>query len=200
MHLDSAETGHAIEVGAGGRGIRRRDLGSHAADRPQAQRGDIAVGDDPPVREHGDLVCGLLDLAEHVRTQQHGLPGTLRLADHLQELPLHQRIEAAGGLVEDEQLGPVHERLDQPDLLLVALRQGAHGSRQVDPESVGQLAAGAESRGCIAGSGYLGVERQHPLSARSPFEVQLARNVADAPSQRGAAVAGVFTEHAHRAG
>ena len=35
---------------------------------------------------------------------------------------LDERVEARGRLVEDEQLGPVLERDDQADLLLVALR------------------------------------------------------------------------------
>ena len=36
------------------------------------------------------------------------------------ELLLHQRVEARGGFVQDEQFRPVHQRLDEPDLLLVA--------------------------------------------------------------------------------
>jgi hypothetical protein len=54
------------------------------------------------------------------------------------ELLLHERVEPAGRLVEHEQLGFVHERLDQADLLLVALRQVAHRSAEVDAEAVGE--------------------------------------------------------------
>ena len=41
--------------------------------------------------------------------------------DHLVEGLLHQGIETLGGFVQDQEVGIVHERLDQADLLLVAV-------------------------------------------------------------------------------
>jgi hypothetical protein len=43
------------------------------------------------------------------------------LAQGHEERLLDERVEPAGGLIEDEQLGPVLERDDHADLLLVAL-------------------------------------------------------------------------------
>ena len=45
------------------------------------------------------------------------------LGDDLVELLLHERIQAARRLVEDEQLGRMEERLDEADLLAVAARE-----------------------------------------------------------------------------
>ena len=41
------------------------------------------------------------------------------LVEHRVERLLHERVEPLRGLVQDQQLGPVHERLDEADLLLV---------------------------------------------------------------------------------
>ena len=48
-------------------------------------------------------------------------PSVARLADELEEGLLDERVEARRRLVEDQQVGPVLERDDQADLLLVAL-------------------------------------------------------------------------------
>jgi len=53
------------------------------------------------------------------------------------EAALHERVEAGDRLVEDQQLGLAHERLDQPDLLAVAGRELAHRPVQVGPEARG---------------------------------------------------------------
>ena len=61
-------------------------------------------------------------------------PRSRCLAHHGEELLLHERVQAAGRLVEDEQLGVVEERLDQADLLPVAARElaraGGRGPRR----------------------------------------------------------------------
>ena len=47
----------------------------------------------------------------------------------LLKLGLHQRVQAAGGLIEDKNLGLVHEGADHGEFLLVAAREGADGPR-----------------------------------------------------------------------
>jgi hypothetical protein len=118
--------------------------------------------------------------------QQHGLPRVAGLAHHREELPLHERIEAAGRLVEHQQIGPVHERLDESELLLVALRQRPHGPGQVESEPLGELLDGA---GCN-GAADLGEVAQQGASFDASFQAQLAGDVPDAAAKGGAAGSG----------
>ena len=73
-----------------------------------------------PCAEDADPVAERLDLAEDVRREEDGLAALLRLAHRLPEGHLHQRIETAGRLVEDQQVGAARERRDQLHLLAVA--------------------------------------------------------------------------------
>ena len=138
------------------------------------------------------MVRGLLHLAEHVRAEEHGLPGGLRVAEHAVELLLHERVEPAGRLVEHEQLGLVHERLDESELLLVALRQAARPLGEVEAEPVGELLRRAASHR----SRDLGVVGEQVTPAHPALEVQLAGEVADAAAQRRSAGPRRFAEHA----
>ena len=54
------------------------------------------------------------------------------------EALLHQRIEAGDRLIQDQQLGLVHEGLDQAELLPVAGRQLAHRAIDVGVETLDQ--------------------------------------------------------------
>src|SRR4030067_233201 len=55
--------------------------------------------------------------------EERGAAVGARLADERVEFLLDQRVQALRRLVEDEQLGPVHEGLHEPDLLPVAVRE-----------------------------------------------------------------------------
>lgn len=123
-------TTHCIRVALG-------DADMKSADAGEPQRGDLTVGDDAAAAEHRDTISHALNLTQHMRTQQHRLPGRTRLAHHPQELALHERIEAVGGFIQDQQLGVV--RLHDAGLLAVALRERAHRSPQVEAEAVGEV-------------------------------------------------------------
>ena len=70
-----------------------------------------------------------------------------RSRTHSLEDLLHQRVEARGRLVEDQQLDVGGERGDEGDLLAVALRVGAALLRRVEVEALDQVGrAGAASR------------------------------------------------------
>jgi transglutaminase-like putative cysteine protease len=88
--------------------------------------GEAAPADDP------DPVGDMLYLVQGVRRQEHGaaLGGGLR--EQRAQLGLEQRVEAARGLVENHQLGPVHESLHEADLLPVPL--GEVTDRPVEDE------------------------------------------------------------------
>ena len=68
-------------------------------------------------------------------------PRSLGLVDRVAERHLHQRVEAAGRLVEEQQVGAARERRDQLHLLAVALRQRAHLLGGVELEALDQRVA-----------------------------------------------------------
>ena len=78
-------------------------------------------------------------------------PSVARLAHDLEEGLLDERIEARGRLVEDQQVRPVLERDDQPDLLLVALRVLLEPAARVEVEPLDELGHVARDRRRRAG-------------------------------------------------
>ena len=86
----------------------------------------------------GDAVAHALDFGQHVRREEDGLAGVAGLVQQVVELVLDERVEARGGLVEDEQLGPVHERLDEADLALVAGGEIGHLALEVAVQALGE--------------------------------------------------------------
>jgi hypothetical protein len=131
-----------------------------------------------------------LHLGEDVRREEHGAPLAGRLAQEGVERLLDERIEPRGGLVEDEQLGPVHERLHEPDLLAVPLREGADRAIEVELELLRERLAVAEAfHPAQAG------EVAELLAAGQPLvEPEVARDVADAPPDRDRVAARVEAE------
>src|ERR1700674_3017266 len=129
----------------------------HAADAHEA-----TLADDPDAR------AGLLDLAQHVRGEEHGGSLGACLGHHAVELLLVQRVEAAGRLVEDEHARLVHEGLDDHDLALVAGRVLAKLTARVEVEALDQLLeirlvdAPAQVREILEdlAAGQVGVERR----------------------------------------
>lgn len=79
-----------------------------------------------------DALADALDLGQHVRTEEDRLPALAGFVDHVVELALRERVETAGRLVEDQELGLVHERLDQSEPALVAGREVAGAAREVE--------------------------------------------------------------------
>ena len=78
-------------------------------------RRETAVPDDP------HAVADAFDLGHHVGAQEDRGATLALLLDHGEERLLHERIQTLRGFVQDQEVGPVHERLDQADLLLVAV-------------------------------------------------------------------------------
>src|SRR5277367_2427520 len=88
-----------------------------------AQRGDAAVLED----KH--FVAGLVDIAQQMRGDEK--PDASLFANVLDDLHhalASHGVETVGGLVENEQLWAVHQRLGQFDELLHSQRIGAHFS------------------------------------------------------------------------
>jgi hypothetical protein len=97
-----------------------------------------ALVDQPPVTKDADAVAERLHLAEDVRGEEHGLAALLGLVHAFPEGHLHQRVEATGRLVEDQEHGTGGERGNELNLLAVALRQRPYLLRGVELEPLDQ--------------------------------------------------------------
>ena len=87
-----------------------------AARRARAARAppqvlDGALVDDAAGADQRHPLAQPLHLGQHVRGQEDGAPGVAAPAQQREEALLHQRVEALAGLVQDQQLGVVLERL-----------------------------------------------------------------------------------------
>ena len=129
MTLELARVRHVAErSGDGG----AANVTSTRLTRASAQDVDRLDEHESSLAEQRDAVGDVLDLGKDVRGEQDGAAVGSGLVDERVEGALHQRVEPVGRLVQDEEVGPVHERLDEADLLSVALRQG--GDRPVELE------------------------------------------------------------------
>ena len=122
------------------------------------------------------------------------LPVALRAAHELHEALLHDRVESHRRLVQDQQLRLVHERLHDPDLLAIPLRQAADARPEVQLEPRRELvdAASGDTAAQVA-------EVAKQLPSRLPaVNDEVAGQVADAGTQRGATEPWALAEHGHR--
>ena len=134
------------------------------------------VGDEePPILDDGDAVDDALHFVELVGGQEHGPPFGDRLAHESRELVLHQRIEAGGGLVEDQQFRPVHEGQHDADLLPVAFGERAHGAVQDDVEPFDEVV----EEGAVAHAAHAGCELDVRAARQALVQRQLPGQVAD---------------------
>jgi hypothetical protein len=121
----------------------------------------VSLVDEPALPEDADAVAQRLHLAEDVRGQEHRLPAVLGFLDALAKSDLHQRIQAAGGLVQQQQIGAGGQRGDQLHLLAIALRQrpdllGRVQRKALDQRiavgDVGAAAKASEELECLSAS------------------------------------------------
>src|SRR4029078_4251378 len=94
----------------------------------------------PAITDDRHAGAGLLDLGQDVRAQEDRPTLGLGLANELVEGLLDERVEARGGLVEDQQVRAMLEGDHQPDLLLVALAQLLVLPARVNVEPLEKLA------------------------------------------------------------
>jgi len=171
----------------------RRRFGSAQMDdlpAPVEQVGDRLRRNQPAVAEDADAVTDPPHLAQDVRGEEYRLPGLRLVAHELVESPLHQWVEPRGRLVEDGEIGVVHERLDQPELLDVARGVLAYLPVERRVEAVEQLRAALVAL-------ELGVEVEYLPARDLLVERGVRRQVADAPLRvhERALVAHVRAEH-----
>ncbi len=109
---------------------RRPELDRDLTHRSGVERRDLFDRDEEPFANDRDVITEVLDLVQHVRRQEHGAALGGDLTDELLELVLDERVEPRSRLVQDQELGLMHERLDERDLLSVPSRELA--DRTVD--------------------------------------------------------------------
>ena len=95
--------------------------------------------DERPAAQDADPVAQRLHLAQDVRGQEDRLAPLARLLRTLAEDLLHERVQAARGLVQHEQVSPGHEGGDEEDLLAVALGVLADLLGRVEVEALDEL-------------------------------------------------------------
>ena len=151
----SPHSGHACE-GVGRRRLCERRL--HVRERAGAEVVDRVDELEPAFADEADAIGDVLHLGQDVRREEDraAAPGDLR--DELVERLLDERIEPARRLVEHEQVGIVHERLDEPDLLPVPARQLLDPAVEIEVEPLGELVA-ASRRARRAGARRSGAAR-----------------------------------------
>src|SRR5207248_6395458 len=117
-----------------------REFDLHVMDANPSQLVELRDADESPIANDPDAIADMLDLGQDMRREKDRRAVVPGLAQQGVELLLVQRVEAAGRLVEDEKVRPVHEREHDRELLLVAARVFAKAPAEVEVEALGQLA------------------------------------------------------------
>src|SRR5437868_11691830 len=84
--------------------------------------------------QDADAIAHVLHLGQDMRGTEDRGAALLSLTQQVVALLLVQRVEAARRLIEDQQVGLVHESEQDPELLLVAARVLAKSAVQVEVE------------------------------------------------------------------
>ena len=141
-----------------------------------AQAFDAVHLDQPAVADDRDPIAGPLHLGQDVAREEDRAALVLGLADQGIERLLHERVEAGGRLIEDQQLRPMLERDDEADLLLVALRVLLELARRVDLEALDERCLVRR----VDAAPQVGEVAQGLAAGQPVVQGELARDVADA--------------------
>ncbi len=133
--------------------------------------------DKSAVAEDPDLVTKCFDFAHDVRREKDGLAAFLGFVDATAEGLLHERVEPAGGLVENEQVRSGHQGRDQDDLLTIPLGVGANLLGRIEIEPGHELLA----VGLVHLSLHPAQQVQGLFAGQRGPQVCLARDVGQAP-------------------
>src|SRR5665647_3528883 len=170
--------------------VARQHLDDGVQRAAHGERRDVLDRHQLALTDEGHAVADALHLGENVRRQEHGLPRLSGLLDQVMELVLHQRVEADGGLIKDEQLRPVHERLDEAEFALVAGREVGDLLPRIEVEALAEHVY----RAWIRAAAQVGEVAQRLVPGEPAVEAQLTGQVAAAPAYRHALAAAVEAE------
>src|ERR1019366_6042241 len=114
------------------------------------------------------------DLAQDMRGEEHRGPRRAGLAEQSHELVLHERVQAAGGLVEDQKVDRPEEGQEQRQLATIAGRELASRAPEVQLEALRKLIATCRIEPTTQASNRVDHLRAgHPVG-----QAQLSRDVA----------------------
>ena len=173
-----------------------RELDLEPLDGDLAQALERVDDHQPPAPQDRDAVCDPLDLGERVRGEKDGPSLRGNLPEERVEALLNQRIEPRDRLVENQQLGLMHERLDQAELLAVARRQLAYPPVEVGVEPLCERVANP----AVDTAAELGQVVQHRRAAQHRIEGELAGQEAHPPPDLQAVRLAVEPEQRRRPG
>ena len=105
----------------------------------------------PGVLDERQVGAQPLDLPENMARQQDRAPTVRGFGDAIAEDLFHERVQAAGWLVQEQQLHRRGQCADQCDLLPVAFAVRAHLLANIEREAVPPAPAQPRGRGCRAG-------------------------------------------------
>lgn len=129
--------------------------------------GNGAVEGDAAVVEHGQVVAGLRDVLDDVRGEQDGALGG-EVGQHVAEADAFLGVQAGGGLVDDEQLWVVDQRLCDADALAHPAGEGldtlARGVGEAD--QIEQMGAAAPTPAGLVDAFEQGDPRREPQAPR----------------------------------
>jgi hypothetical protein len=170
----------------------------HLASRT-GQLADAALARDLALVEHDHLVADALDVVEQVRAEDQAHAAARGdVADQHQHLLAALRVESVRGLVEQQQLGVVHERLRELHALLHARRVGLEVSvaRLAEPDVVEHLVRPAD-RLVAREARQLAGERDEGRSTHPGDVAVLLGHVAEAPPHLERLARRVLAERGH---
>ena len=173
----------------------RGELDLQALDRDLTKVLERVDHDEPALAEDRDAMGDALDLREGVRREEHRSSLRAHLPQQRVEALLHQRVETGDRLVQDQQLGLVHEGLDQADLLAVAGRELAHRPIELGVEALGERGAQAP----VHAASELGQVVQYLRSGQLRVQGEIAGQETDPAADIEALGASVEPEHPRRA-
>ena len=174
---------------------RLAELDLEALDGNLAKVLERVDDDQPALAKDRQTVGDALDLRQRVRRQEHRAALGAHLSQQRVEALLDERIQPGDRFVQDQQLGLVHEGLDQADLLPVPGRQVADGAIDIGAEPLDQRVAHAR----IDPTPQFREVVEHGASGQFRIQREVAGQKTDAAADLEAVVDGVEPEHLRRA-
>src|SRR2546422_2407210 len=158
---------------------------------PVAEGGQRLVGYDFAGADDHHTIAQLLDFAEGMAGEEHGVPGGGELTQKVMQRLLHERVQSTGRLIKYKQTRRVSQRKNQAQFLPHAAGHVAHLDPKVEIELFGQLATGTSQVPAPHGAEYR--ERIRPIHPCR--QAQIPRKVADVAFDRFAVAPAVQSEN-----
>ena len=145
------------------------------------ERGNVVDPDQPPFTDDRHAVAGVLDFWQDVRGEEDRPSLGAHLGDHAIEFLLVERVQSAGGFVQDEQAWLMHKGLHQPQLLFVAVGIFAKAFAGIEAQALHQAA----QVGLVHAPAQVAQVLDDLCAAQAGIEAEFAGQIADQPFDLG---------------